>query len=57
MLHVPEKAALAGLLILYAAACQPNATDRVVSVGDRMGPPAYAPDDPCKGVVPELCPR
>ncbi len=55
MTFVPGRPLCAGLLLLAAAACQP-AGDRVVTVGG-PGTPQYAPDDPCKGVVPQLCPR
>ncbi len=62
MISVPKRAVAAAILAFGAAACQP--TDRVITVGADgsggsylSGTPEYAPDDPCKGVVPELCPR
>lgn len=63
MTSVPTRAVAAALLAVLAAACQP--TDGVIMVGageagggDYLtGTPEYAPDDPCRGVVPQLCPR
>ena len=59
MTSVPRRAAAAAVLAMSAGACQP--TDRVITVGGDApylsGTPGYAPDDPCKGVVPELCPN
>lgn len=39
------------------AGCGPAIPDDVVGPGaPEPTSPAYAPDDPCKGVVPQLCP-
>ena len=53
MTQLPARIAAVLCLALFAAACQPIPEDGRVSL--RPGGPAYAPDDPCKGVVPELC--
>ncbi len=59
MTSVPMRACAAAVLASIVSACQP--TDRVITVGGDepylSGTPQYAPDDPCKGVVPQLCPR
>lgn len=53
MTQLPARIAAVLCLALLGAACQPIPQDGGVS--ETPGGPQYAPDDPCKGVVPQLC--
>ena len=53
MKQLPPRLAAVLCLALFGAACQPVPEDGGVSQAPNG--PAYAPDDPCKGVVPQLC--
>lgn len=53
MTQLPARLVAVLCLALFGAACQPVPQDGAVS--QQPGGPAYEADDPCKGVVPQLC--